>query len=49
MLDKIVKEKFDEIRELTYEINHNYLTYYFKYDTAKKKVFDDFNNGIELI
>ena len=29
---------FDEIRELTYEINHNYLTYYFKYDTAKKNI-----------
>ena len=29
---------FDEIRELTYEINYNYLTYYFKYDTAKKNI-----------
>ena len=29
---------FDEIRELTYEINHNYLKYYFKYDTAKKNI-----------
>ena len=47
IFDKLVKEKFGEIRELTNEINHDYLTYYFKSDTAKKR-FDDFNNGIEL-
>ena len=46
IFDKIVKEKFDVIRELTNEINDDYLTYYFKGDTAKG--FDDFNNGIEL-
>ena len=43
VFDKIVKEKFDGIRELTDEIDHNYLTYYFKGDTAKKRS-DDFNN-----
>ena len=47
MFDKLVKEKFDEMWELINEINHDYLTYYFKGDTAKKR-FDDFNNGIEL-
>ena len=36
IFDKIVKEKFDEIKDLTYEINHDYLTYFFKNDTAKK-------------
>ena len=34
------------MRELTNEIDQNYLTYYFKDDTAKKR-FEDFNNGIE--
>ena len=43
----MVQEKIDEVRELTNEINHDYLTYYFKGDTAKKR-FYDFNNGIEL-
>ena len=42
----IYKEIFDEIKDLTYEINDDYLTYYFEDDTAKKK-FDDFNNGVE--
>ena len=42
-----VKEKFDGIKELTNEINHNDLIYYFKGDTASK-IFDSFNNGIEL-
>ena len=43
---KLAKEKFDEIKDLTYEINHDYFKYYFKNDTAQKR-FDDFNNGIE--
>ena len=41
----MVKEKFYEIRELSDEINHDYLTCYFKRDAAKKRV-GDFNNGI---
>ena len=46
IFDKIVKEKFDGIRELTNKTDHRCLTYYFKGDTAKIK-FDDFNNDIE--
>ena len=34
--DKLAKEKFDGIKELTYEIDHDDLTYYFKGDTTKK-------------
>ena len=48
IFDKRVKGKFDEIKDLTYETNHDYLTYYFKNDTAKKR-FDDFNNGIDVL
>ena len=33
IFDEIVKEKFDEIKELTDEIHHDY----FKGDTAKKR------------
>ena len=44
---KLVKERFDEIKELNDEINENDLTYYFKGNTARKR-FDDFNNSIEL-
>ena len=47
MFEKLAKEKFDEIKELTYEIDNDYLIFYLKNDTAKKR-FDDFNNGIEL-
>ena len=47
IFNKIVKGKFDDIKELTNEINHDYLTCYFKGDTAKK-TFDDFNNGVAL-
>ena len=46
IFDKIIKEKFEEIKELTNEINHDYLTYYFKDDTVKKR-FDDFNKVIK--
>ena len=45
--EELVKERFDEIKELTNEINQNSLTYYFKGNTARKR-FDDFFNGIEL-
>ena len=38
--------KFDEIKELTDEINHDDLTYYFKVNTARKR-FDGFNNTVE--
>ena len=47
MFEKLVKERFDQIKELTDEINHDYLTYYFKGNIAGKR-FDDFNNGTEL-
>ena len=46
-MDKIVKERFDEIKELTDEINHDCLTYYFRGDTAKKRL-NDVNNDVEL-
>ena len=46
IFEKLVKERFDEIKELTDEISQNDLTYYFKGKTARKR-FDDFNNGIE--
>ena len=45
--ENLIKEHFDKIKELTYEINHDDLTYYFKGDTAKKRV-DNFNDGAEL-
>ena len=47
IFDETVKEKCDEIRAITDEINHDYLTYCFKEDTAKKR-FHDFNNGIKI-
>ena len=36
LLVKLVKEKSDEIKDLAYEINHDYLKYYFFYNTAEK-------------
>ena len=30
IFEKLVKEKFDEIKELTHEINYDDLTYYLK-------------------
>ena len=30
IFEKLVKERFVEMKELTYEINHEDLTYYFK-------------------
>ena len=47
IFDKLVKEKLDEIKELTYKIDHDYLIYYFKNDTTEKR-FNDFDYGIEL-
>ena len=44
---ELVKERFDEIKELTDEINYNDSICYFKGNTAGKE-FDDLNNGIEL-
>ena len=40
MLENLDKERFDERKELTDEINQNNLTYYFKGNTARKR-FDD--------
>ena len=35
IFDKLVKEKFDAIKELTYKIDHDDLIYYFKNNTVK--------------
>ena len=40
--EELVKERFDEIKELTNEINHGDLIYYFNDNTARKR-FDDFS------
>ena len=45
---KIVKEKLNKIEELTGEIDHNDLIYYFKNNTARND-FNDFENGVELL
>ena len=47
IFEELVKEKFDEIKELSNEINQNELIYCFKGNTVRRR-FDDFNNGIEL-
>ena len=47
IFEELVKERFDEIKELTDEINQNDLKCYFKNKTSRKR-FDDFNNGAEL-
>ena len=39
------KERFDNIKELTDEINRNYVTYCFKGNTFRKKI-DYFNDDI---
>ena len=39
IFDKLVKEKFYRIKELTYKIDYDDLIYYSKDDTAKKKLF----------
>ena len=43
IFEKLVTEKFYKIKELIYEINHNY----FKGGNTKKR-FDNFNSGIKL-
>ena len=48
MVEKIAKEKFNEVKEFTYEKNHDDLTYYFTGYTGRKR-FDDLNNGIDLL
>ena len=48
MFEKLVKERFDEIIELTNEMNQNDLIYYLKGNTARKR-FDDFNDDIKLL
>ena len=48
IFDKIITEKFNEIRELTNGKSPDYLTYHFNGDTSKKR-FDDFNNCIEFL
>ena len=45
-MEELVRERFDEIKELIDEINQNDFAYYFKGNTARKR-FDDFDNGIE--
>ena len=44
--EKLVKGRFDEVKKLTYEINHDDLTYYFKGDTDEKRS-DKCNNDIK--
>ena len=38
MFDKVVKERFVEIKELTHEIDHDDLICYFKNNTPTKNV-----------
>ena len=47
IFEKLVKERIDEVIELTDEINQNGLIYYFKGNISRKR-FDDFTNGIKL-
>ena len=35
MFNKLVKEKFEGMKELSYKIDHDNLIYYFKNNTAK--------------
>ena len=46
IINRVVKERFDEIKESTYEMGHEYLMYYFKNNSNKN--FNDFDDGIEL-
>ena len=45
--EELVKKRFDEIKEITNEMNQRDLIYYFKGSTARKR-FKDFNNSIKL-
>ena len=47
IFDKLVKEEFVEIKELTDEIDHNNLIHYYKNNTTPKD-FNNFENGMEL-
>ena len=47
IFEDLVKELLDKLKWLTYEINYDDLTYYFKGNTDSER-FNDFNNGIEL-
>ena len=47
IFEELVKERFDEIIELTDETNFDDLMYHFKRNTAKKR-FNDFENEIKL-
>ena len=47
IFEKLVKERFDEIKELTNKIKYDDLTYYFTGNTARKR-FDDVNNVMKL-
>ena len=46
IFEELVRERFDEIRELTNEANLDGLIYYLKGNTARK-IFDDFDNRIK--
>ena len=47
IFDRVVKERFGEIKELTYEIDHEDVIYYLKNNTNKN--FNDFDDSIELL
>ena len=47
IFDRVVKEIFDEIKELTYETDHDDVIYYLKNNTNRN--FNDFDDGIELL
>ena len=38
IFEEFVKESFDEIKELSHEVDHNGLTYYFTGNTTRKKI-----------
>ena len=46
IFDNAVKERFDEVKELTDEIDYSDLIYYFKNNNSRN--FNYFNNGIEV-
>ena len=48
IFEELIKERFDEIKELTDEIDQNDFIYYFKGNSFRKR-FDDFNNGTKLV
>ena len=46
IFERLVKEKFDEIKQLNYEAKHNDVIHYFK-SNATNEIFNEFNNDIE--